>query len=390
MSRLALPRQIADAGIALADLDQDGRFDLVVFAIEKGPAATAPTTASAAASMPTAPSPAAGRPGPQIPDWSAKENSGGDIALADLDGDGTPELIVVMVDADGGHYRVGWKLGATGTVEETGSRGRRSPTGSRATATGSAPTSPTSTATGGPSCWCSTAAAARSAGGSTRRAASSEGWGPWTDPPGGRAPRNTAAAFVCLIDGRAAGADGARQRRRRGAARRGRRGRPGQGRRLADPRPQLADPRRARRAAAHRRRPVVRRLRRRPRRPRGRPLPHPRLALPEPPLQLPAHADRPLLRRPDLPRGRPAARRRRHRPVHALPRHPRRPGLRPRGPALDPRAADAAAALVPDAHHARRRPHPLGLRPRRLARARARPGELRGRRGLAAAAVARA
>ena len=28
-----------------------------------------------------------------------------------------------------------------------------------------------------------------------------EGWGPWSAPPGGRAPRNTAAAFVCLIDG---------------------------------------------------------------------------------------------------------------------------------------------------------------------------------------------
>ena len=44
-----------------------------------------------------------------------------------------------------------------------------------------------------------------------------------------------------------------------------------------------------------------------------------------------------------LPRGRPAAGRRRHRPVHAVPRHPRRPGLRPRGPALDPRPAHAAS-----------------------------------------------
>ena len=76
-----------------------------------------------------------------IPDWQPGEGSGLGADVADLDGDGRPELLVL----DRGRRTIGWGLDETGHV--------------------------------------------------------AEGWGPWSAPPGGRAPRNTAAAFVCLIDG---------------------------------------------------------------------------------------------------------------------------------------------------------------------------------------------
>ena len=89
----------ADAGIALADLDGDGRPELIVFAIDArtgrnrgyyriGRSVDADGVVTGGWSEWTA-----------IPDWLPADNQGGDIAVADLDGDGRPELIVVMVDA---------------------------------------------------------------------------------------------------------------------------------------------------------------------------------------------------------------------------------------------------------------------------------------------------
>ena len=279
----------------------------------------------------------------QIPDWFSTDNQGGDIAVADLNGDGTPELVVVIVDKPtGGHYRVGWKPrrhgqgrrrvgrvdgdpGLAGGRQQGARHRRRRPRRRRP------------------------ARAARA-----RPRPPHHRLGPGRDRPrvrglgtvdgSARRPRPDRHLRRAGLPGRrrAPGADGARQRRRRGGSRRGpRRRRGGDARRLADPRPQLPDPGRPRRAAAHRRRAVLLGLRRRPRRPRGQAVPHARVALPEPPLQLAAHADRPVLRRPDVPGGRPAAGGRRHRSVRAVPRHPRRARLRPRGPALDPRAPDA-------------------------------------------------
>ena len=186
---------------------------------------------------------------------------------------------------------------------------------------GSAPTWPTSTATAGPSCSSTTAAPTRSAGGSTRPATPRTAGAPGSARP--PACSGGHRGHPLRDRRRPPGADGARRRRGRGAAARGPRRR-GQGRRLAHPRPQLPDPRRPRRAAAHRRRAVLLRLRRRSGRPRGQALPHAGVALPEPPLHRAAHADRPLLRGPDLPGRRAPAGRRRHRPVRAVPRDPRR------------------------------------------------------------------
>jgi hypothetical protein len=57
----------------------------------------------------------------QVPDWTSWENEGANVAAADLDGDGSPELIVLRVDhptpgPNRGFYRVGRKLDATGNV----------------------------------------------------------------------------------------------------------------------------------------------------------------------------------------------------------------------------------------------------------------------------------
>jgi hypothetical protein len=57
----------------------------------------------------------------QVPGWDSWENQGGNVAAADLDQDGVPELIVLRVDHPGpgpnrGFYRVGQKLQSDGTV----------------------------------------------------------------------------------------------------------------------------------------------------------------------------------------------------------------------------------------------------------------------------------
>ena len=69
---------------------------------------------------PTATSPAAGRRGSTCRTGSRSENQGGGIAVADLNGDGRQDLIVFMIDNPPGQnrgvYRVGRELDANGNV----------------------------------------------------------------------------------------------------------------------------------------------------------------------------------------------------------------------------------------------------------------------------------
>jgi len=55
-----------------------------------------------------------------IPGWFGSEDQAGGIAIADLNGDGMPELIVFHIDNPGGenrgYYRIGWKLNSAGDV----------------------------------------------------------------------------------------------------------------------------------------------------------------------------------------------------------------------------------------------------------------------------------
>jgi Domain of unknown function (DUF1929)/FG-GAP repeat len=110
----------AGASVAVADVDRDGKQDIVVFMIDN------PVGQNAGfyrvGKRLDANGNLAGGWGPwiAIPDWFSFENQHGSIALADLEGDGSLELLVLMVDNPPGQnrglYRIGRKLDANGNV----------------------------------------------------------------------------------------------------------------------------------------------------------------------------------------------------------------------------------------------------------------------------------
>ena len=56
----------------------------------------------------------------QIPGWFGSQNQGGGVAIADINGNGRPDLIVFHIDnpsgENRGYYRIGWNLGTNGRV----------------------------------------------------------------------------------------------------------------------------------------------------------------------------------------------------------------------------------------------------------------------------------
>jgi hypothetical protein len=69
-----------------------------------------------------------------VPDWFPWENAGASIAVADLDADGRPDVVLLMVDAPPGRnaafYRVGRRSTSPARSPADGPTGKPSPTGS--------------------------------------------------------------------------------------------------------------------------------------------------------------------------------------------------------------------------------------------------------------------
>jgi hypothetical protein len=108
------------AGVALADLAGGGARDLIVLMIDNPPGQNRGLYRVGKNLAADGTATGGWTPWMEIPDWFSFENQGVDVAVADLDGDGRPELIVFMIDnpqgRNQGYYRVGRKLDANGAV----------------------------------------------------------------------------------------------------------------------------------------------------------------------------------------------------------------------------------------------------------------------------------
>jgi hypothetical protein len=108
------------ADIAVVDIDNDGQLDFVVLMVDAPDGQnqayyrSAPLLADGTVTL--------WRPWVAVPDWYYWQNQGCGIGVADLDGDGVPELIVLAVDnppgQNGGYYSVGWRLGSDGRPQD--------------------------------------------------------------------------------------------------------------------------------------------------------------------------------------------------------------------------------------------------------------------------------
>jgi Domain of unknown function (DUF1929)/FG-GAP-like repeat len=108
------------AGAAIFDFDSDGHPDLIVFMVDN-PQGQNQGYYRVGKKL-DANGNVTGGWGPwvTIPDWFSFQNQHGAISVADLDADGRPELIVLMVDSPEGQnrglYRIGKKLDINGNI----------------------------------------------------------------------------------------------------------------------------------------------------------------------------------------------------------------------------------------------------------------------------------
>ncbi|MEV6812939.1 DUF3892 domain-containing protein [Micromonospora sp. NPDC051296] len=106
-------------GIAVADVNGSGRPDLILMWVDN-PAGANTVRYQVGWDLDAAGQVTGGwSPEFRLPDEVAAEVQGADLALADLDGDGRPELILAYVTGGASgkvHYRVGWRLDTTGEI----------------------------------------------------------------------------------------------------------------------------------------------------------------------------------------------------------------------------------------------------------------------------------
>jgi hypothetical protein len=106
-------------GIALADITGNGRLDLVVFMIDN-PGGQNRGVYRVGRDLDGGGNVAPGNWGPwtDVPDWFSFENQGGGVAVADVTGNGKPDIIVFAIDnaptQNQGLYRVGHDIDANG------------------------------------------------------------------------------------------------------------------------------------------------------------------------------------------------------------------------------------------------------------------------------------
>lgn len=109
------------AGIAMADLNGDGNPELIVLRVDHPTPGPNVAFYRVGQMLDAAGNVAAWGPWLAIPGWATVENQGSALAVADLDGDGRPELIVLQVEhrvpgPNRALFRVGCKLDAAGNV----------------------------------------------------------------------------------------------------------------------------------------------------------------------------------------------------------------------------------------------------------------------------------
>src|ERR1700716_3538436 len=110
----------AGGGVAIADLDGNGKQDLVVFMVDNGPGQNRGLFRVGrdldAAGVVTG----GYTPWIDVPDWFPFENAGASVAVADVDRDGKQDIVVFMIDnpvgQNAGFYRVGKRLDANGNL----------------------------------------------------------------------------------------------------------------------------------------------------------------------------------------------------------------------------------------------------------------------------------
>ncbi|CAA9355594.1 MAG: hypothetical protein AVDCRST_MAG68-4402 [uncultured Gemmatimonadetes bacterium] len=108
------------AGIAIVDINGNGRPDLVVFHVDN-PGGENHGFYRVGCDLDTSGNVTAGWTAVKpVPGWFGAENQGAEIAIADINGNGRPDLLVFHIDNPGGenhgYYRIGWNLDLAGNV----------------------------------------------------------------------------------------------------------------------------------------------------------------------------------------------------------------------------------------------------------------------------------